>query len=69
MFKATLLDITSFFFSYAGMGLLLDAAFYQMIKTSLLFFCMILSYVFLKKVAINSKWIIPAYYSFWIYGI
>ena len=32
------------------MGLLLDAAFYQMLRTSLLFFCVILRFIFLKKV-------------------
>ena len=41
--------VTSLYY-FLGMGLLLDAAFYQMLRTSLLFFCVILRLIFLKKV-------------------
>ena len=54
VFQATLLDITSFMCSYTGLGLLLDAAFYQMLRTSLLFYCVILSIIFLKKASMND---------------
>ena len=45
----TVFFVTSLYY-FPGMGLLLDAAFYQMLRTSLLFFCVILRLIFLKKV-------------------